>query len=1403
MLKNYAAREVLGVPESENFDAVGITVASPEIVRSWSQGEVKNPETINYRTYKPERGGLFCERIFGPTRDWECSCGKYKRIKHKGVICDRCGVEVTLSRVRRERMGHIELAVPVSHIWFFKCTPSRLGLMLDMTASSLERVLYYEDYLVIDPGDTPLSVKQLLSEMEYREAQDKYGDTFTAKMGAEGVRDLLSKVDMDELMSELESNMEKTRSKQTRKKLSKRMKVVEGFRSNGTRPEWMIPDVLPVIPPDLRPLVPLEGGRFATSDLNDLYRRVINRNNRLKNLQQLKTPEVIIRNERRMLQEAVDAVFDNGRHGRPVTGAGNRPLKSLSDMLKGKGGRFRQNLLGKRVDYSGRSVIVIGPELKLHQCGLPKKMALVLFEPFIIRRLKEMGTVHTVRSAKKLIERQSSEVWDILEQVTRDKTVMLNRAPTLHRLSIQSFEPVLVEGDAIQVHPLVCTAYNADFDGDQMAVHVPLSVEAQMESRMLMMSTNSIFSPSSGKSIMTPTQDIALGIYYLTSFSQRYRMESRLRPEPGERERLPLFRDVSEVRFALAEKEVLVHDRIYFRNPDYGRKTAFGSDREKVLTTTAGRVLFNEIWPEMLGFVNDVVNKDLLGRMIWQCHHLAGQERVVKALDELKALGFEQATLAGVSMGMEDMIVPPEKNEIVENARKQVAEVTRQYKRGVITDGERYNKIVDIWTQATEDISNAMYSAIEENAGSEECNPLYMMVDSRARGSRQQIRQLAGTRGLMAKPSGEIIERPIVANFREGLSVLEYFISTHGARKGLADTALKTADAGYLTRKLVDVAQDVIVVEQDCNTLNGIEVNTMVEGDDDLAALEARVLGRVTTDDVKDSTGNVIVKTGDEIDENACAEILRTGVSAIKIRSVLTCESRNGLCAKCYGRDLATGKPVVVGTAVGIIAAQSIGEPGTQLTMRTFHIGGTASSVFKQPEALAKNGGIVRYHDLRVVKNKDNENVVLNKNGALAVHDDSGRELERYTMVIGSIVQVPDGSRTEEGECLAKWDPYNVPVLAEQEGGISFHDFVENVSVKKEVDPATGLKGTVVLETKEDLHPQIVIKNPATDETLGFYSIPAGAHVMPKEGDTVHPGDVLAKTPRKESKTRDITGGLPRVAELFEARQPKDAAEIAKIEGIVDFGPNQRGRRCLIIRDETTGATEEHLIPMSKHIVVFKGDRVRKGQQLTEGPIVPQEILEACGPQELQEYLVNEVQEVYRLQGVGINDKHIEVIVRQMLRKIKITNPGDTEFLWGEQVAKQRFQEVNEAAITEGKRPAEATPSLLGITKASLETESFISAASFQDTTRVLTDAATLGRVDKLRGFKENVIMGHLVPGGTGFTMHRDIRLVPLAEPLPEEEPEETEVAQEAGKRLQELLEGAGTAEENAENADN
>jgi DNA-directed RNA polymerase subunit beta' len=1360
-------RELMGEERAVGFDQVGITVASPESIRSWSNGEVKNPETINYRTFKPEKGGLFCERIFGPTRDWECSCGKYKRIKHKGVICDRCGVEVTLARVRRERMGHIELAVPVTHIWFYKCMPSRIGLMLDMSSRQLERVIYYEDYLVIDPGQTPLTKCQLLTEVEYREALEQYGETFTAGMGADAIRQLLSLVNLAELNKELEEMMGTTRSKQIRKKLAKRLKLCQGFATSHTRPEWMILEVLPVIPPDLRPLVPLEGGRFATSDLNDLYRRVINRNNRLKNLLQLKTPDVIIRNEKRMLQEAVDALFDNGRHGRAVTGAGNRPLKSLSDMLKGKGGRFRQNLLGKRVDYSGRSVIVIGPELKLHQCGLPKKMALVLFEPFIIRRLKELGYVHTVRSAKKMIERQTPEVWDILEEVTKGHPVLLNRAPTLHRLSIQAFEPQLIEGEAIRIHPLVCTAYNADFDGDQMAVHVPLSVEAQMEARMLMLASNNIFSPSSGKPVTTPSQDIVLGCYYLSQNPRKLAGS----PEP---ERLPLFANATEVEFAMAENSVRAHDRIRYKNQDFGKDTVYGDKTAKVIETTAGRVIFNQIWPDGVGFYNKSCGKKQISDIIFRTYQKAGHVATVDMLDRLKEIGFTWATKAGISIGITDMIIPKEKQLELDSAYKQIAVVEKQYRAGIITDGERYNKIIDVWTHAGEEISNVMFRTLEHNEGRKELNPVFLMVDSGARGNRQQVKQLAGMRGLMAKPSGEIIERPITSNFREGLNVMEYFISTHGARKGLADTALKTADSGYLTRKLVDASQDVIINEDDCSTTQGIVVRPIYEGDEEVVDLATRIIGRVSCETVKDPVSNTtIIKKNHLIDELTAQAIEKVGVEQLKIRSVLTCESKRGVCAKCYGRNLATGQMVKLGEAVGIIAAQSIGEPGTQLTMRTFHIGGVASGTFKQPIIKAKNDGFVKFsEDLKAVQNTEGQWVALNKNGTITINAKDGRELEKFTIVIGSTITIGDGGPIKKGEAFVQWDPHNVPILTEKSGKVEFRDMISGVTIKKEVDEATGVMGTVVIEHKEDLHPQIVIVDDKTKEILASYSIPAGAHVAVGEGKKVQAGQLLAKTPRKVAKTKDITGGLPRVAELFEARRPKDAAEIAKIDGIVEIGGAVRAKRKIIVTDAETGAEEEHLVPLNKHIIVVKGDFVKKGQQLTDGPVPPHDILDVCGPQELQEHMVNEVQEVYRLQGVEISDKHIEIIVRQMLRKVKITEPGDTALLWGDQIDRLAFEKENAAVEEKGGKPAEAVPVLLGITKASLETDSFISAASFQDTTRVLTEAATLGRIDHLRGFKENVIMGHLIPAGTGFPAHRDIKIVNLGDHLGDTEPD-------------------------------
>jgi DNA-directed RNA polymerase subunit beta' len=1358
------ARELLGLDKVNQVDYIAISVASPDAMRSWSKGEVKNPETINYRTFKPEKGGLFCERVFGPVKDWECSCGKYKRIKHRGIVCDRCGVEVTLARVRRERMGHLDLAVPVSHIWFFKCMPSRIGLMLDVTSRDLERVIYYEDYLVIDPGSTPLQPHQLLTEQEFREARETYGqDSFSAKMGAEAVREALARVDLAKSIEQLQVAMTETKSKQIRKKLAKRIKLHQGFLGSKTRPEWMILTVLPVIPPDLRPLVPLEGGRFATSDLNDLYRRVINRNNRLKNLLQLKTPEVIIRNEKRMLQEAVDALYDNGRHGRAVTGAGNRALKSLSDMLKGKSGRFRQNLLGKRVDYSGRSVIVIGPELKLHQCGLPKKMALVLFEPFIIRRLKDLGYVHTVRSAKKMIERQTREVWDILEEVTKGHPVLLNRAPTLHRLSIQAFEPQLIEGEAIRIHPLVCTAYNADFDGDQMAVHVPLSIEAQLEARLLMMAPLNIFSPSSGKPIITPTQDITLGCYYLTA-------EPRV-PMPADVNKLMLFGSKSEVIFACDDGALHTHDRVRMANPDFGQKTEYGDQNSKVIVTTVGRVIFSEIWPGGMGFCNKYVGKPQLTELIWKCYKVCGHQKTVEMLDKLKELGFREATRSGCSIGVDDMIIPKEKDQEIEAAHKLIREVDKQYRKGVITPGERYNKIIDIWTHCTDQISNVMIKTLERNQDKREFNPVYLMVDSGARGNRQQVRQLAGIRGLMAKPDGSIIEKPILSNFREGLTVLEYFISTHGARKGLADTALKTADSGYMTRKLVDVSQDVIVREQDCGTSNGIWVSAIFEGEDEIVKLSERLVGRFSCDDIVNPNNpkEVFVKANDEIDEEKAKKIDGAGVERVKIRSVLTCESKQGVCMRCYGRNWATGAFAKEGEAIGIIAAQSIGEPGTQLTMRTFHIGGTAAAVFKQPKVVAKHDGMARYNELRLVELEDGNSIVLNKNGSITIVSDEGRELETHTLVIGAVVAVKEGSRVKKGEAFVQWDPYNVPIISEKEGRVRFHDIIEGVTMKQEMDQTTGQESMVIIEHKEDLHPQIIVLD-AKGEPLANYLIPSGAHVAVEENDKIVPGTLLAKTPRRTTKTKDITGGLPRVAELFEARRPKDAAEISKIDGIVDFGASVRGKRCVVIKDPKTDTEEEHLMPIGKHVIVFKGDFVKKGQQLTEGPVDPHEILDVCGPHELQEHLVNEVQEVYRLQGVTINDKHIEIIVRQMLRKVRITEPGDTQFLWGEQVDKIDFEEENTRVEKLGGKPAEAVPVLLGITKASLETESFLSAASFQDTTRVLTEAATRAKVDSLRGFKENVIMGHIIPAGSGYDSHRKVRLKPLVE-QPAEQP--------------------------------
>ncbi|MBI2870136.1 MAG: DNA-directed RNA polymerase subunit beta' [Candidatus Omnitrophica bacterium] len=1316
------------------FDSVSIRIASPDVIRTWSRGEVKKPETINYRTFKPEKNGLFCEKIFGPTRDWECNCGKYKRIKHKGIVCDRCGVEVTQSKVRRERMGHIDLATPVSHIWFFKAMPSRIGNLLDLSVRALEKVLYYEEYIVVDPGETPLRKKDLMTEDEHQKAVDQYGGKFKALMGAEAIKELLGEVDLEKMVKQLNATIANSKSKQSKLRAVKTLKIVDSFRKSGNRSEWMILDVVPVIPPDLRPLVALDGGRFATSDLNDLYRRVINRNNRLKKLIELKAPEVIIRNEKRMLQEAVDALFDNGRHGRPVVGPGNRPLKSLSDMLKGKQGRFRQNLLGKRVDYSGRSVIVIGPELKLYQCGLPKKMALELFEPFIIKKLKEQGHVHTIRSAKKMVERVKPEVWDILEEVIKGHPVLLNRAPTLHRLGIQAFEPLLIEGKAIRIHPLVCAGFNADFDGDQMAVHVPLSNEAQLEARILMMSTTNIFSPANGQPVATPSQDIVLGCYYLT------------KEKAGGRGEGIVFSDPDEVVTAYQDDEVELHARVKVRI------------RGEMIQTTPGRVFFNQILPPELPYVNEAVDKGRLSKVISSCYERLGHARVVQLLDDLKKLGFEEATRAGISISLDDMRIPELKKEFLAEARKEVAAIESQYKRGLITDGERYNKVIDIWTRTTDQVADQMFEDFES------FNPIFMMADSGARGSKQQIRQLAGMRGLMAKPSGEIIESPILANFREGLTVLEYFISTHGARKGLADTALKTADSGYLTRRLVDVAQDVIIHQIDCGTVNGITVEAIVEGDDVVVSLKERIVGRIALDNVVHViTDSVLAKAGEEITAKTADAIEEAGIEKIRIRSVLTCESRQGACARCYGTDLATGRLVELGHAVGIIAAQSIGEPGTQLTMRTFHIGGTASRVVEQSYIKTKNAGTLKYHNLKIVKTKSDEIVVLNRNGQVTLHDEDGRELESHTIPSGALLSAEDGTTIEKGQMIVRWDPYTVPILTEVDGRVRLEDVREGVTMREELDATTGLTERVIVEHKEDLHPQIVILGEG-DEIIAFYPIPPGAHIVVKDGQAVTQGTLVAKTPRKIAKTRDITGGLPRVAELFEARRPKNPALITEIDGTVEFGEELKGQRQIIVTS-STGMQKKYLIPHGKHLNVYKGDQVQAGEPLVDGPIVLQDILHVSGAKKLQEYLVNEVQEVYRLQGVKINDKHIEVIVRQMLRKVKIEDPADSDFLVGMQVDHFRFEEVNQELVKKGKRPASAAPVLLGITKASLTTESFISAASFQETTRILTDAAASGRRDDLVGLKENVIMGHLIPAGTGFHAHRNIEMMKVVEP--------------------------------------
>ena len=1331
----------------ERFDALTIRIASPEEINKWSHGEVKKPETINYRTFKPEKDGLFCERIFGPVKDWECGCGKYKKVKHRGITCDRCGVEITESKVRRERMGCIKLAVPVTHIWFFKTTPSCIGNLLDLSIRALERVIYFENYVVIDPGDTDLKKVQTLNEEEYQGAKAEYGaDRFVAKMGAEAVQTLLDEVDLEALSQELHAQFATVTSQQARAKAIKRLKVVEALRKSGNNPAWMVLDVVPVLPPDLRPLVPLEGGRYATSDLNDLYRRVINRNNRLKRLLELRAPEVILRNEKRMLQEAVDALFDNGRHGRTVLGAGNRPLKSLSDMLKGKQGRFRQNLLGKRVDYSGRSVIVVGPELKLHQCGLPKRMVLELFEPFISHQLKERGIATTIKAAKRIIAQGRTEVWDILEDVIQDHPVLLNRAPTLHRLGIQAFQPVLIEGKAIRVHPLVCRAFNADFDGDQMAVHVPLMPAAQLEAHLLMMSTSNIFSPSDGSPIVTHSQDIVLGIAWMTKERPGVKGEWKKEWTGAEGEILnpgKVYPDADSVVMAFAQGEVAIHARI---------KIHFEGE---VVDTTVGRVLLAEELLEEINIhdVNKEQDQGSIGDIIAACYAKHGHNKTVIMLDSLKRCGFKYATMSGVSVAMVDMVIPPEKKELIEAAQDVVERIDEMYQNGLITEGERYNKIIDEWTTTTENVSSAMLKGMEEN--DQGFSGVNLMFKSKARGSKSQIRQLAAMRGLMAKPSGDIIESPITSNFREGLTVVEYFISSHGARKGLADTALKTADAGYLTRRLVDVAQDVSIEEEDCGTLNGVWMEPLMEGSDIIAPLEERIVGRFAAEDVLvPGHDEPIVEADEEIDMEKAKAVAESGLPGINIRSVLTCQSKRGVCQLCYGKNMATGKLVEIGEAVGIIAAQSIGEPGTQLTMRTFHIGGAASRSVENTDIKMPDSGVIEYRNVRTAINREKQNVVVNRGGELGILDNEGKELHRFLVPAGCVMHCDDGQKLRKGQLIYQWDPYNVSIIAEQSGTVRLEGMVEGVTMRRDINPDTGLEECVITEHKQDLHPQITIHD-KDGHVLSFATIPAETHVVVEDGDSVIAGDLLAKTPRQFGKTKDITGGLPRVAELFEARQPKDPAVISHIDGTVELGGTAKGMRKVKVIPPV-GKDREYTIPPGKHLNVQTGDRVLAGQRITDGSIIPQDILEVQGEDKLRSYLLDEVQQVYRLQGVRTNDKHIEVIIRQMLRKVRIKDdPGDTSFLAHQEVDKIRFQEVNEQTQKQDGRPAEAEPVLQGITKSALSTESFVAAASFQQTTRVLTNAAIGGKRDYLRGLKENVIIGHLIPAGTGHTIYQ------------------------------------------------
>jgi DNA-directed RNA polymerase subunit beta' len=1351
--------------QQQNFDQIRIGIASPEKILSWSYGEIKKPETINYRTFKPERDGLFCARIFGPVKDYECLCGKYKRMKYKGVICEKCGVEVTLAKVRRERMGHIELAAPVAHIWFLKSLPSRIGLLLDMTLKDLERVLYFEHYIVLEPGLTALKPLQLLSEEDYLKAQEEYGeDSFTAAIGAEAIRELLKGLDLEKIAADLRVEIAESTSELKPKKLAKRLKVVEAFIQSGNRPEWMILTVVPVIPPELRPLVPLDGGRFATSDLNDLYRRVINRNNRLKRLMELRAPDIIIRNEKRMLQEAVDALFDNGRRGRVITGANKRPLKSLADMLKGKQGRFRQNLLGKRVDYSGRSVIVVGPELKLHQCGLPKKMALELFKPFIYARLDAKGHAATVKQAKKLVEKEKPEVWDILDEVIREHPVLLNRAPTLHRLGIQAFEPVLIEGKAIQLHPLVCAAFNADFDGDQMAVHVPLSLEAQLEARVLMMSTNNILHPANGSPIIVPSQDIVLGLYYLSL---------AMDGEPGEG---MMFGNVAEIHHALDAKALTLHANIKGR---FVTVDAKGKPVSRIYDTTPGRMLLGELLPKHtevpFELVNRLLTKKDISNMIDVVYRHCGQKETVIFCDRIMGLGFVYACQAGISFGKDDMVIPESKDAIVQKTSDLVREYEQQYNDGLITRGEKYNKVVDTWTECTEQVAKEMMKRIsavvrDPKTGREKpINSIYMMSHSGARGSPAQMKQLAGMRGLMTKPSGEIIETPIISNFKEGLSVLEYFNSTHGARKGLADTALKTANSGYLTRRLVDVAQDCIVTEEDCGTKEGITARAILEAGEVTVSLGQRVLGRTTAETVKNpSTGKVVIKAGELIEEEEVDALEEARVQEVRIRSVLTCETRNGVCAKCYGRDLARGTPVNLGEAVGVIAAQSIGEPGTQLTMRTFHLGGVASAKVVDQSSLESNfDGTVKIKQRNVVTDSQGRLMVMGRNTALVVLDEDGTERAVHRLLYGTHLRVDDGVRVKRGDRLAEWDPYTRPVLTEMEGTVDFEDLVEGVSVSERRDESTGITNSVIIDWRAsprgaDLRPAMVIKDKKgkvaklSRGAEARYLLPVDAILSVEPGHQVMAGDVLARIPTESAKTRDITGGLPRVAELFEARRPKDHAIIAEVSGTVQLGRDYKNKRRITIVPEG-GSQEpvEYLIPKGRHLAVQDGDRIEKGEFLLDGHPAPHDILAIKGVEELANYLVNEIQEVYRLQGVTINDKHIEVIVRQMLQKIEVNDPGTSEFLKGEQVDRIDFEDANAAIEAAGGKPATGQPVLLGITKASLQTRSFISAASFQETTRVLTDAAVNGKADTLEGLKENVIVGRLIPAGTGGTLSR------------------------------------------------